>query len=207
MAGRPDRADRRRARSGSSATRGRRSSGRPGRAPGCTGAAGRRTPRELRPSSTIRPAYITASRSQAYVSTDRSWVMNSSARPVVALELGEQGRAPAPAPSRRARSSARRRSGAWARRPAPARSAHVGAARPTAGADSRGRAGPGCRPVRAARRPVPWRASVAVVECSRIASSIWSPTRCTGLSECSAPWNTIAALVQRTARRRPGFIA
>ena len=32
------------------------------------------------------------------------------------------------------------------------------------------------------------------------------PTRCTGLSVCSAPWKTIATSVQRTARRRPGFI-
>ena len=37
--------------------------------------------------------------------------------------------------------------------------------------------------------------------------AIWSPTRWTGLSVCSAPWNTIASSVQRTARRRPGFIA
>ena len=51
--------------------------------------------------------------------------------------------------------------------------------------------GAGCRSRRAARSP---RRSGA-------------PTRCTGLSECSAPWNTIAALVQRTARSRPGFIA
>ena len=40
-----------------------------------------------------------------------------------------------------------------------------------------------------------------------MASAIWSPTRCTGLSVWSAPWNTIARSVQRTARSRPGFIA
>ena len=33
------------------------------------------------PSSTTRPAYITASRSQTAVSTDRSWVMNSMVSP------------------------------------------------------------------------------------------------------------------------------
>ena len=33
-----------------------------------------------------------------------------------------------------------------------------------------------------------------------------APTRWTGLSECSAPWKTIAMSVQRTARSRPGFI-
>ena len=39
-----------------------------------------------------------------------------------------------------------------------------------------------------------------------MASAIWLPTCCTGLSECNAPWKTIAALVHRTARKRPGFI-
>ena len=40
-------------------------------------------------------------------------------------------------------------------------------------------------------------------ECTRIASSIWLPTRCTGLSECRAPWNTMDAPAQRSARRSP----
>ena len=35
-------------------------------------------------------------------------------------------------------------------------------------------------------------------------SAIWRPIRCTGLRAWSAPWNTIAALVQRTARSSPG---
>ena len=37
--------------------------------------------------------------------------------------------------------------------------------------------------------------------CSRIGSAIWAPMRCTGLSECSAPWKTIDAPAQRNARR------
>ena len=40
-----------------------------------------------------------------------------------------------------------------------------------------------------------------------MASVIWSPMRCTGLSACCAPWNTIDAPAQRTARSRPGFMA
>ena len=38
-------------------------------------------------------------------------------------------------------------------------------------------------------------------------SAIWSPTRCTGLSACIAPWNTTEASAQRTARTRPQVIA
>ena len=37
----------------------------------------------------------------------------------------------------------------------------------------------------------------------RIGSAIWSPIRCTGFSECSAPWKTIDASAQRTARSSP----
>ena len=54
---------------------------------------------------------------------------------------------------------------------------------------------PAARPARAARRPG---GCACVVgrgpgSCSRIGSAIWSPIRCTGLSECSAPWKTIEA--------------
>ena len=43
----------------------------------------------------------------------------------------------------------------------------------------------------------------APARAARIGSAIWSPTRCTGLSECSAPWKTIEAPAQRSARRSP----
>ena len=46
--------------------------------------------RALGPSSTIRPAYITASRRHADVSTDRSWVMNSIAMPASRWSSAEQ---------------------------------------------------------------------------------------------------------------------
>ncbi len=60
------------------------------------------------------------------------------------------------------------------------------------------------RRARGARRPVRRESGLRAMGLD--ASAIWSPTRCTGLSECSAPWNTIDISVQRTARRRPGFI-
>ena len=51
------------------------------------------------------------------------------------------------------------------------------------------------RPGRAARppacRPSP---GSDLLSCSRIGSAICRPTRCTGLSECSAPWKTIDGL-------------
>ena len=37
-------------------------------------------------------------------------------------------------------------------------------------------------------------------------SEIWAPTRWTGLSECSAPWKTIDAPAQRSARSEPQLI-
>ena len=66
---------------GSCATPGRRSSGTPAPAPGCTGAAGRRTPpcwALLDDPPGVHDRQPPARRS---VSTDRSWVMNSIARP------------------------------------------------------------------------------------------------------------------------------
>ena len=42
--------------------------------------------------------------------------------------------------------------------------------------------------------------------CTSIGSAIWAPTRCTGLSECRAPWKTIDAPAQRSARSSPHFI-
>ena len=48
--------------------------------------------------------------------------------------------------------------------------------------------------------------SDSVGSCSRIGSAIWAPMRCTGLSEWSAPWNTIEAPAHRTARSAPHFM-
>ena len=123
----------------------------------------------------------------------------------LALQLARAARAPAPAPSRRAPSSARRRSAGAGCRRARARSARAAAGRRRAGADSRPRGAPAGRPSRAARPRAPLRVR-APCGARSIASAICSPIRCTGLSACSAPWNTIDISVQRTARSRPGFI-
>ena len=63
----------------------------------------------------------------------------------------------------------------------------------------RGRA----RPARAARRraPAPRLGQPRLVHLDRLGDL--APIRCTGLSECSAPWNTIEAPAQRTARSSP----
>jgi hypothetical protein len=45
--------------------------------------------------------------------------------------------------------------------------------------------------------------SVAPGSCRRIGSAICAAIRCTGLSECIAPWNTIEASAHRSARSRP----
>ena len=64
----------------------------------CTGASGRRRPRAAGPSSTIRPAYMTASRSLTS-RQHREVVRDEQHRePQVALEVASAAAAPAPAP-------------------------------------------------------------------------------------------------------------
>ncbi len=46
-------------------------------------------------------------------------------------------------------------------------------------------------------------AALATFPCTRIGSAICGPIRCTALSECIAPWNTIEAPTHLTARSRP----
>jgi len=86
-------------------------------------------------SSTIRPAYITSTRSQSCATTPRSCVINR-----IAIPGGRADRATragfAPALSRPAPSSARRRSAGAAHRPAPSPVARAGAALRKAGADT-----------------------------------------------------------------------
>ena len=173
-------AGRRRDRSGSCATSGRRSSGTPVPAPRCRDAAGRRRPASLGPSSTIRPAYITANRSQVEVSTDRSWVMNSSAKPL-------------------SRCSSASSSSTWAC--TITSSAVVGSSAissfgshaSASAISTRWRCPPDswcgydaaptrreCRPARATRRCGGGLCARRRVEWRWIASSIWSPTRAPG---------------------------
>ena len=64
------------------------------------------------------------------------------------------------------------------------------------------------RPTCSSSAPTRTRASFSpACWCTMIASAIWSPMRFTGFSACIAPWNTIDAPVQRTARSRPGFMS
>ena len=158
------------------------------------------------PSSTIRPAYITAIRRQMFASVERSCVMKMIARP-----------------RSRWRSASRRSTCAWT----ITSSAVVGSSAISirgshaiaSAIRTRWRWPPDswCGYARRAPRrqahqleqlrPPASRGSPRSRECSRIASAIWSPTRCTGLSVWSAPWKTIASSVQRTARSRPGFMS
>ena len=66
-----------------SGTPGPRSPGTRRRAHACTGARAAANTSRSGPSSTIRPAYMTASRRQTAASVDRSWVMNRTASPNV----------------------------------------------------------------------------------------------------------------------------
>ena len=92
--------------------RGRRSSGTPPRAPPCTGARAVRTRPSRRALLDDAPG-VHDRRSLADVRQRREVVGDEDHRePELALQLARGARAPGPAPSRRARSSARRRSGA-----------------------------------------------------------------------------------------------
>ena len=91
---------------------GRRSSGTPPPAPRCTGAAAPRTRSSLGPPRRSGPRTSPPAARRRSTSTDRSWVMKIIASRDRAAARCKQLRAPGPAPSRRARWSARRRSAA-----------------------------------------------------------------------------------------------
>ncbi len=111
--------------------------------------------------STIRPAYMTATRS-ARPGDHAQVVGDQDDRHAEALRAGRRS-APGSASgwSRRARWSARRRSAASARRPAPSRSSRAGACRRTAGA--------GSSPTRSAGRGMPTRPSTSTARVERAA--------------------------------------
>ena len=177
------------------------------RAPTCRGAAGGRTRRRSGPSSTIRPAYMTARSSHTSVSTDRSWVMKiidrPGSRPQRCEECEHLGLHHHVERGRRLVGDqqlgvARQRHGDQHALALPARQlVRVGrrrsAGRPTCSSSSADTS------------------DAAALDRSRsdgAASARRSarPIRCTGLSAWSAPWNTIAPSVHRTERSRPGFI-
>ncbi len=107
-----------------------------------------------------------------------------------------------PGSSRPARWSARRRSAAAARRPAPWRSAHAGACRPRAGGGSPSGAGRGrgCRPCRASPGRQPGRHRPDRPRCRVITSATCTPIGTTGFSDDSGSWKIIASSAPRLSR-------
>ena len=165
---------------------------------GCRGAS---CSAPVGPRSAMRPAYITAAVWQVCATIGRSCVIRTIGEPELVGELRAGAAGSAPAPSRRAPSWARRRAGRAARTRAPWRSPRAGACRPRTRAGSaaarsaRMPTSSSSSPQRASRR-----AARRALPCSSIASTIWSPMRCTGLNAFIAPWKTIAMSLQRCGR-------
>ena len=65
-------------------------------APTCTGAAGRGRSSRVGPCSTIRPPYITSTRSAISATTPRSWVISTTAEPGSSLQRRGSGRGSGP---------------------------------------------------------------------------------------------------------------
>ena len=145
--------------------------------------------------STMRPPYITATRSADSATRPRSWVISTIAAPVRTRALGQHVHAPAPGSSRRAPWSARRRSAVQDRWPSPWRSWRAGAFRPRirADTDEPGALHPGMPtsssssidPAADLRRDMAgW--------CSAMISAIWPPIRSTGFNDVIGSWKIIA---------------
>ena len=139
---------------------------------------------------------MTAARWQVCETTARSCVTSTSARPRPSVSRVISSRIWACTITSRAvvGSSARRTAGC---RQAPWRSLRAGASRRRTRAGSRGRARPGCRRTRAARRRFARPVSGPPCRCSLIGSVIWSPIRLTGLNAFIAPWKTMEMSRQR----------
>lgn len=157
------------------------------------------------PSSTTRPAYITASRSQVSDSTARSWliIMSPNSCSETSCWISRRICAWIITSSAVVGSSAMTRRGSQARAIAIITRWRWPPDSSCGYADARAAGSPTC----SRRSPVFFRAPAGVAFlCSRIGSAIWSPTRCTALRECIAPWKTMEAPAQRTARTRPHFM-
>ena len=189
----------------SSGTRDRRSPGTRRRAPPCTGARRARTPLSLGPPRRSRPAYMTASRRQTYVER-REVVRDEDHRePELALESLEQlEHLRLHHHVERGRRLVGDQQAAGCRR-ARARSARADAGRRRADAGSPLLAGPGYRRARAARRSAPWCPPIGIVELDRLGDLLADALH--GIERVQRPLEDDRhARVQRTARRRPGFI-
>ena len=115
-----------------------------------TGAAGRSSTSSVVPSSTMRPRYMTATRSAMFHASPRSWVTATIATPVSSTRPTHQRQDLAPDRGVEAAPPARRRGAAAVRAPSRRRSRPAGAARPTprAGSAEKKRSG-GRSPARA----------------------------------------------------------
>ena len=152
----------------------------------------RRSPRRRRTPSPGR-AYITST-CDGRLGDDAEIVGDQDHADVeLALDAGRSARGSAPGRSRRARSSARRRSGRPDCGRAPSRSSRAGACRRRTGAGSRGRGRrrSGSRPRRAARPSARHAAFRETSAWARTASAIWSPTRYIGWRQANGSWKII----------------
>ena len=152
----------------------------------------RRVEQRLRPATvpTMRPAYITSTRSATSATTPMSWVMRMMAMPSSSRRSMQQ------IEDLRLDGDVERRGGLVgdqqlaAGRRAPWRSSRAGACRRRAGADSRRAAArpTGCRPARAARCARSRCGAGDRRSCARTVSMICSPMVNTGLSEVIGSW-------------------
>ena len=121
-----------------------------------------------------------------------------------AIRAGAAARGSAPAPTRRARWSVRRRSAVWDRRRAPWRSWRAAACRPTVRADTGagGAARRSCAPARAASRRVRAPRASSMPWWVTSGSAIWSPMRRCGVSDVIGSWKIIATRGREARPRR-----
>ena len=170
------------------------------------GCRGSRNTSVAGPSSTMRPAYITASRSLTSVRTERSCVMNNIESPSSSCSCFRRRRTCACTITSSAvvGSSAITRSG-WH---ASAIAIITRCFCPPENSCGKSRERRPGRPTCSSNSPARSSASRRVAgPCARIGSAIWSPTRITGSSACCAPWKMIDPCVHRIAPSWFGSIA
>ena len=193
--GRAGRAGRRADRPGRTAPPGRRPAGTPPTAHRRRGAAGAAKTSPAGPASTTRPAYITVIRSHRSAEHREVVADHHHPDPAVADQVGEhvEHLRLHHHVERRGRLVGHDQLGVAGQRHRDhhplllAAGELVGVAAGAVGVEAdllEQLADPRGAPLASRRAPV---------RCSSIGSAIWSPIRCTGLSECSAPWKTIDA--------------
>ena len=173
-----------------------------GSAPACTGVAGARRAPRVGASSTISPAYMTATRSAT--SRDDGEVVGDQEHrhPQLGLELCDQleDLRLHRHVERRRRLVGEQQLGFAGR--APSRSLPAAACRPTARAGSSRTAGGrrGCEPARASTTASSVAAARLMLRCALIASTICEPIVNSGSSEVIGSWKTIEMRSPRISR-------